>query len=190
MKKMENMGGFFVAAITPFDSEGNFNPAALHKLMDRTIGQGAAGFLIGGSSAECPLLSHKERLEGLTFAAHYEGREKTKLMASVASISTEEAKVYAKAAEALKYDAMISTVPYYYKFGMKQIAQYFVQLRNHADVPLFLYNFPGTTGIELDIDNEYIKGILTDGTIAGIKQPSLNLYQMERIKNLNDQLVI
>ena len=136
------------------------------------------------------MLSYRERLDGLMFAAHYEGREKTKLMASVASISTDEAMEYAKAAEALKYDAMISTVPYYYKFGMKQIAQYFVKLRNHADVPLFLYNFPGNTGIELDIDNEYIKGILTDGTIAGIKQTSLNLYQMERIKNLNDELVI
>ena len=180
MKKMENMGGFFVAAVTPFDAQGQFNPAALHKLMDRTIDQGAAGFLIGGSSAECPLLSHRERLDGLMFAAHYEGREKTKLMASVASISTDEAMEYAKAAEALKYDAMISTVPYYYKFGMKQIAEYFVKIRNHADVPLFL----------LDLDNDYIKGILTDGTVAGVKQTSLNLYQMERMKNLNDQLVI
>ena len=25
MKKMENMGGFFVAAITPFDENGKFN---------------------------------------------------------------------------------------------------------------------------------------------------------------------
>ena len=190
MKKMENMSGFFVAAITPFDSEGKFNPAMLHKLMDRTIEQGAAGFLVGGSSAECPLLSHKERIDGLMAAAHYEGRDKTKLMASVASISTDEALEFAKAAEALKYDAMISTVPYYYKFGMKQIAEYFVKLRNHADVPLFLYNFPGNTSIELDIDNEYIKGILTDGTIAGVKQTSLNLYQMERMKNLNDQLLV
>ena len=190
MKKMENMGGFFVAAITPFDGEGKFNPDALHKLMDRTIEQGAAGFLIGGSSAECPLLSHRERLDGLMFAAHYESREKTKLMASVASISTEEAKEYAKAAEALKYDAMISTVPYYFKFGMKQIAQYFVDLRRHADVPLFLYNFPGNTGIEIDIDHPDIRAILTDGTIAGIKQTSLNLYQMERIHHLNPELVI
>ena len=190
MKKMENMGGFFVAAITPFDADGKFNPQALHALMDKTIDQGAAGFLIGGSSAECPLLSHKERIDGLMAAANYAGREKTKLMASVASISTDEALEFAKAAETLKYDAMISTVPYYYKFGMKQIAEYFVKLRAHADVPLFLYNFPGNTGIEIDIDNEYIKGILTDGTIAGIKQTSLNLYQMERIKNLNDQLVI
>lgn len=190
MQKMENMGGFFVAAITPFDGQGRFSAKALHALMDRTIDQGAAGFLIGGSSAECPLISHEERMDGLAAAAAYAGREKTKLMASVASINTQEAVQFAKAAEALKYDAMISTVPYYYKFGMKQIAEYFVTLKNAADVPLFLYNFPGNTGIEIDIDNEYIKGILTDGTIAGIKQTSLNLYQMERIKNLNPELVI
>ena len=190
MKKMENMSGFLVAAITPFDANGQFSAGALHALMDRTIAQGAAGFLIGGSSAECPLLTHRERIDGLMAAAHYDGREKTRLMASVASISTDEAMEYAKAAETLKYDAMISTVPYYYKFGMKQIAEYFVKLRNHADVPLFLYNFPGNTGVEIDIDNPYIRGILTDGTIAGVKQTSLNLSQMERMRAMNPELVI
>lgn len=190
MQKMQNMGGFFVAAITPFDAEGRFNPKALHALMDRTIAQGAAGFLIGGSSAECPLLTHRERIDGLMAAAHYEGRAGTKLIASVASVSTGEALEYAKAAETLKYDAMISTAPYYYKFGMKQIAAYFVKLRSHADLPLFLYNFPGNTGVEIDIGDPYIRGMLTDGTIAGVKQTSLNLYQMERMKALNDRLVI
>ena len=190
MRKMENMGGFFVAAITPFDAEDRFSAPTLHKLMDKTIAEGAAGFLVGGSSAECPLLTFDERIEGLEAAAVYAEREKTKLMASVASIHTGEAVRYAKKAEELGYDAMISTVPYYYKFGMKAIADYFTELKNAADVPLFLYNFPGNTGVEIDIDNEYIKGILTDGTIAGIKQTSLNLYQMERIKNLNPELVI
>ncbi len=190
MKKMEHMGGFFVAAITPFDANGQFSAKALHALMDRTIDQGASGFLIGGSSAECPLLSHKERIDGLMAAAHYDGREQTKLMASVASISTDEAMEYAKAAETLRYDAMISTVPYYYKFGMKQIAEYFVKLRSHADLPLFLYNFPGNTGIELDIYDPDIRAMLTDGTIAGVKQTSLNLHQMERIRSLNPELVI
>ncbi len=190
MKKMENMGGFFVAAITPFDAAGKFSAPTLHKLMDKTIAEGAAGFLVGGSSAECPLLTVDERIDGLKAAAAYAGREKTRLMASVASIHTDEAVRYAKTAESLGYDAMISTVPYYYKFGMKAIAEYFTALKHAADVPLFLYNFPGNTGIEIDIDNDYIKGILTDGTIAGIKQTSLNLYQMERIKNMNPELVV
>lgn len=190
MSKMENMGGFFVAAVTPFDEAGRFSAPALHKLMDKTIAQGASGFLIGGSSAECPLLSHEERLAGLEAAASYAGRSRTKLMASVAAIATEEAVSFAKAAKALGFDAMISTVPYYYRFGMTGIAEYFHTLRDAVDLPLFLYNFPGNTGIEIDIDHPDIKAMLTDGTIAGVKQTSLNLSQMERIKNLNPDLIV
>lgn len=190
MKKMQGMGGFFVAAITPFDAQGRFNPDALHRIMDKTIAQGASGFLIGGSSAECPLLSHQERMEGLEAAAAYAHRKDTKLIASVAALSTDEAVEYARAAERLGYDAMISTVPYYYKFGMKNIARYFRTLAGAADVPLMLYNFPGNTGVELDIYDADIRTMLTDGTIAGVKQTSLNLHQMERIRSLNPELVI
>ena len=53
MKKMQDMGGFFVAAVTPYDEQGRFSAPALHKLMDKTIAEGAKGFLIGGSSARC-----------------------------------------------------------------------------------------------------------------------------------------
>lgn len=190
MKKMQDMGGFFVAALTPYDGQGRFNAAALHAIMDKTIAQGASGFLIGGSSAECPLLSHEEREAGLVAASEYAGRAGTKLMASVAAISTEEAVAYAKVAGQLRYDAMISTVPYYYKFGMKNIARYMRTLREAVDLPLFLYNFPGNTGVEIDIADPDIRAILTDGTIAGVKQTSLNLHQMERIKSLNPELVI
>ena len=190
LKKMQDMGGFFVAAITPYDAQGRFNPAALHALMDRTIAQGAAGFLIGGSSAECPLLSREERLQALGAASAYAGRGKMKLIASVAAISTEEAVSYARLAKVLGYDAMISTAPYYYKFGMKQVAAYFSALRAAVDLPLFLYNFPGNTGVELDLSDAHIRGILTDGTIAGVKQTSLNLYQMERMRALNPELVL
>lgn len=190
MEKMQNMGGFFVAAITPFDAQGRFSAGALHRIMDRTIAQGASGFLIGGSSAECPLLTHEEREQGLAAAAQYAGRAGTKLIASVAAMSTQEAIAYAKRAESLRYDAMISTVPYYYRFGMKNIARYMRALREAADLPLLLYNFPGNTGVELDIADPDIREMLTDGTISGVKQTSLNLYQMERIKSLNPALVV
>ena len=190
MKKMQGMSGFLVAAITPLDENGNLNVPVLHQLMDKNIAEGTTGFLIGGSSAECPMLSREERMEGLRAAAAYPNRKATKLMASVSSISTDEAILYAKEAEKLGYDCLISTVPYYYKFGMKGIADYFRAIREAVDLPLFLYNFPGNTGIELDIYHPEIKAILTDGTIAGVKQTSLNLSQMERMRSMNPDLVI
>ena len=53
MKKMQDMGGFFVAAVTPYDEQGRFSAPALHKLMDKTIAEGAKGFLIAAPSARC-----------------------------------------------------------------------------------------------------------------------------------------
>lgn len=190
MDKMQGMGGFFVAAVTPFDAQGRFNAEALHAIMARTIAQGASGFLIGGSSAECPLLSREEREQGLEAAASFSGRGGTKLIASVSAVSTQEAIAYAKLAKKLGYDAMISTAPYYYKFGMKAVAGYYSALREAVDLPLFLYNFPGNTGVELDLAADAVRAILTDGTIAGVKQTSLNLYQMERFLDLNPGLVV
>ena len=190
MKKMQGMSGFLVAAITPLTEEGKLTVPVLHQLMDKNIAEGATGFLIGGSSAECPMRCREERREGLRAAAAYPNRKNTKLMASVSAISTEEAILYAKEAEALGYDCMISTVPFYYKFGMKGFADYFRAIHEAVDLPLFLYNFPGNTGIELDIYHPEIKAILTDGTIAGVKQTSLNLSQMERMRSMNPELVI
>lgn len=70
---------------------------------------------------------------GAEAAAKYQDRAKTKLIASVAAISTDEAVEYAKTAKELGYDAMISTVPYYYKFGMKAISEYYNTLRETVD---------------------------------------------------------
>ncbi len=188
---MDNkLNGFWVAAVTPFDADNHFQPAMMHKLMDKTIAEGASGFLIGGSSAECPMLTHAERVEGLEAAASYAHRADTKLMGSVAAMSTCEAVEYAKTAEKLGYDAMISTVPYYYKFSMKQIADYMRALRSAADLPLYLYNFPGNTGVELNLNDPDIRAILKDGTLAGVKQTSLNLHQIERFKAINPELTV
>ena len=110
-------------------------------------------------------------------------------MASVAAISTDEAIEYAKTAKALGYDAMISTVPYYYKFGMKAISAYYGDCARPSICRCSSTTFRATPA-ELDIADDHIRGILTDGTIAGVKQTSLNLYQMERIHDLNPELVI
>ena len=190
MEKLRDMGGFFVAAVTPYDEAGRFSPERLHRLMARTASQGARGFLIGGSSAECPLLTREEREAALRAAAAFPGRAGVKLLASVSAVSTQEAADYARLARALGYDAMISTAPYYYKFGAANIRRYFSALREAADLPLFLYNFPGNTGVTFDVRDPDTRAMLTDGTLAGVKQTSLDLYQLERMRALNPALVL
>ena len=82
MEKMKGMGGFFTAALTPMDAEGRVSPETLLRLMDRNLNEGAAGFLIGGSSAEAPLLSHEEKECLLRAAAAHPRRKEMKLIGS------------------------------------------------------------------------------------------------------------
>lgn len=190
MKKLSGMSGFWPASVTPYDANGKVAPNTLIRLMDRNLSEGATGFLIGGSSAECALLSREEKELLLRTAAGHPRRNEMKLIGACSSVSQQEAVEFAKLCASLGYDATITTAPYYYKFGMKSLASYLSAIREAVDIPLFFYNFPGNTGVEIDITNPDIRRVLTDGTISGIKHTSLNLSQMERFRDMNPELLI
>ena len=190
MEKLKGMSGFFAASVTPYDQEGNVNPETLVRLMSRNLDEGASGFLIGGSSAEAPLLTKEEKITLLQAAAAHPRRSEMKLIGACSAISLKEAKEFAGLCANLGYDATITTAPYYYKFGMKGIAGYLRAIRESADIPLFFYNFPGNTGVEIDLGHPDIKAVLTDGTLSGVKQTSLNLHQIERMLDMNPELSV
>ena len=190
MEKMKGMEGFFTACVTPYDAQGEVNPHALTQLMSRNLDEGAAGFLVGGSSGEAPLLTKEEKIRMLETAAAHPRRAEMKLIGACSAFSLMEATEFARLCRDLGYDATITTAPYYYKFGMKGIAGFLRSIRESVDLPLFFYNFPGNTGVEIDLNDPSIKGVLTDGTLAGVKQTSLNLHQIERMLDLNPALSV
>ena len=53
MKTKQELAGIYVASITAYDQAGKIDAAALQKLMQRNVEEGAAGFFVGGSSGEC-----------------------------------------------------------------------------------------------------------------------------------------
>ncbi|MBU3113944.1 N-acetylneuraminate lyase [Clostridium lacusfryxellense] len=181
-----DMKGIFAASVTPFDKENRINDKALLTLMERNINEGVTGFFIGGSSAECFLLSSEERMRLFEIAA--ENKNKTKLIAHVGAISTAEAIKYGQKSKSLGYNAIAATAPFYYKFSPKEIARYYYDIYESIGMPIILYNFPGNTGVEFDLKNEDIKELFKSPAIAGVKHTTLNLYQLERIKNLKNSL--
>ena len=180
------MKGFFIATVSPFTSQNRLNRDALAQLIDRTIGQGASGMLVAGSSGECFMLSPEERIQSFEAATAF--RDRASLMANVSAIGTDEAIMYGERAQELGFHSLVATAPFYYKFSMQAIADFFRDIRRAVDLPLFLYNFPVNTGVDIDIEHPAIREILTDGTVYGLKQTSLNAAQMERIGNLNPEL--
>lgn len=187
MKTKEQLGGIYSASITAYDPSGRVDGAALQRVMTRNLEEGAAGFFVGGSSGECFLLTEAERVEVFEAAAAFRG--KTNLIAHVGAISTAEAVRYAKAAMSMGFDFTAATAPFYYGFSPREICRYYYDIAEASGAPVLIYNFPGNTHKEIDTANaDYIQ-LLRSGAILGVKQTNYNLFQMERILNLNPDLI-
>jgi N-acetylneuraminate lyase len=182
------MDGIYSASVTPFSHDGKFNPAALETLIRRNIAEGASGFFIGGSSAECFLLGEQERIAVFETACGFQAE--TDIIAHVGAVSTDESIRYAKAAKKFGAKYIAATPPFYYSFTNAQMAQYYYEISKQSDMPVMIYNFPANTGKVFDLNSQEIKKLLCSDAVWGIKHTNLNLYQMERIRNINPRLAI
>lgn len=182
------MRRIYTASVTPFDESNQIKPGALLDLMAHNLEEGVSGFFIGGSSAECFLLSPEERIQCFEIASAF--KERTELIAHVGAIGTDEAIRYARAAKRLGFHRISATLPYYYRFSNGQVVSYYQDISRAVDMPVLIYNFPQNTGRELDLKDPQIAGLLKSEVIWGIKHTHLNVYQMERIKNFNPRLKV
>lgn len=187
MKTREQLGGLYTATVTAYDAAGHVDAAALQRVMRRNLDEGAAGFFVGGSSGECFLLTEAERIEVLAAAAVFAGQ--TNLLAHVGAIGTDEAVRYAKAAMGMGYDFVAATAPFYYGFSAREIARYYYDIAEAAGAPVLIYNFPGNTHKSFNVADPDTVALLRSGAILGVKQTNYDLYQMERILNLNPGLI-
>ena len=181
-------GGVIPASITPFDDRENIDINAMLTLLHWNLQQGVEGFFIGGSSAECFLLTPTERIE--LFAAAAQVREHAYLIAHVGDISTRQAECYAREAGRLGFDALAATPPFYYGFDSAQVCSYYYDLAQAAGKPVLIYNFPGNTVKHLNLADENYVRLLRSGAILGVKHTDQEVYQLERIKHVNPDLIV
>ena len=188
MAKPERLTGVVPASVTPFRPDESVDTQALIRLMEWNMTQGADTFFIGGSSAECFLLSPSERMQIFEAAAQLSDR--AYLVAHVGAISVKEAEEYARGAVSLGFDAIAATPPFYYGFGAQEISDYYEAIAQAAGKPVMIYNFPGNTGKPFDLDNPVTRRLFQSEYIFGVKHTNQVVYQLERIKNLNPSLTV
>lgn len=184
---MKTWNGIFPALVTPFRSDGSINENSLRLLIRRLSKQGVAGFYVGGSTAECFLLTAKERLRLLEIAAEEVGNSLL-LIFHTGSISTSEACSLARAAASIGADAVSSIPPFYYPFTKEELTAHYEAIMDSAVLPMILYNFPAFSGVTLK--DEDIQHIAARGNVAGVKFTSGDFFSMERLHTSNPSLII
>lgn len=184
---MKTWNGIFPALLTPFHSDGSINENSLRLLIRRLSKQGVSGFYIGGSTAECFLLTAKERLRLLEIAAEEAG-DSLVLIFHAGSISTSEACSLARSAASLGADGISAIAPFYYPFTKAELSAHYQSVMEASPLPMILYNFPSFSGVTLTAED--IQHIAANGHVAGVKFTSGDFFSMERIHAANPGLTI
>ncbi len=174
------MNGIFTALLTPFNKDYSINEESLKKLVEFNISQGVNGFYVGGSTGEGMLMSNEERKRVFRIVKEAAG-DRVDLIAHVGTTCTDGAVDMAKQAKALGYNAISAVAPFYYSHSLEAVKNYYYDIANEADMPMLIYNFPGSNGVNFtaDLAAEIFKA---NSHFIGIKHTSLDLFMVRQFK--------
>jgi 4-hydroxy-tetrahydrodipicolinate synthase len=166
--------GSITALVTPF-SEGKIDEAALRSLIEWQISEGSSGLVPCGTTGESPTLSHAEHKQVVEIViATAKGR--VPIIAGAGSNSTEEAIDFVRHAQEAGADGLLIVSPYYNKPTQEGIYQHFRAIDNEASLPIIVYNIPGRSVIDIQVDT--LSRIFNDcRNVLGVKDATGNLLR-------------
>jgi 4-hydroxy-tetrahydrodipicolinate synthase len=139
--------GVSVAVVTPFRN-GAVDETAFRALVDRLLGMGVDGVVVGGSTGEAATLSRDERRR-IVSAAVAEANGRGFVVAGTGTNDTAQSIELSKDAKAAGVDGIMVVTPYYNKPSPAGLEAHFRAISAAAGLPILAYNVPGRTGYNL-----------------------------------------
>ena len=171
--------GLGIALITPFKDDESVDYDALGRLLDYQLQNGIDYLVVLGTTAETPTLSEDEKKSIIQFVQN-------KVKGSVPIVLGLGGNCTRAIVEKLKnddftgIDAILSVVPYYNKPSQEGIYQHYKAIAEASPVPIIMYNIPGRTGVNMQVDTTIRLAREFDKIIA-IKEASGNMDQINDI---------
>lgn len=141
--------GSFTALITPFRN-GKVDDDAFTRLVEWQIEEGTHGLVPVGTTGECPTLSHEEHKHVVELCIKA-ARKRVPVIAGAGSNSTAEAIDFTRHAKKAGADAVLHVTGYYNKPTQEGIYQHFKAISDAVDIPIFVYNVPPRTIVDVSV---------------------------------------
>ena len=159
--------GLSAFPITPSDAQGRVDTDNMARLTDRLVQAKAGSIGVLGSTGTYAYLAQSERARAVTAAAEAKGD--TPLIAGVSALSTREAVSLAKDAQNAGADALLLAPMSYTALTQDEVFTHFETVAVATDLPLVIYNNPGTTHFAFGLPLlERLAGL---PTIRAVKMP-------------------
>ena len=119
-------------------------------LVEHLVSGGVHGIFILGTTGESTSLSYKTR-EQLIVESCKAVNGRVPVFVGITDTSIEESVHLALIAKNAGAAAVVAAPPYYYGLGQEELYKYYWSLADQASLPLFLYNMPSHTKINIDV---------------------------------------
>lgn len=180
--------GIVPAFYTCYEEDGSISESRNRALVRHLKNSGVQGLYVGGSSGECIYLSVSERKKLLEIVCDEAGSELF-IIAHVACNNTQDSMELASHAESLGVSAIAAIPPIYFHLPEKSIAAYWNDISSAApNTDFFIYNIPQLAGVSLT--PSLYREMLQNPKVAGIKNSSMPVMDIERFKNIATDKVI
>ena len=171
--------GMGVALITPFKEDGSVDYAALMRLVDYLIQNGADFLCVLGTTAETPTLTTDEKNTIKKMVVErVNGR--IPILLGCGGNNTQAIIDSLKNDDFTGVDAILSVVPYYNKPSQEGIYQHYKAIATATELPIVLYNVPGRTGVNMTAETT-LRIARDFPNVIAIKEASGNITQMDDI---------
>jgi 4-hydroxy-tetrahydrodipicolinate synthase len=175
---LTNWRGCGTALITPFDDKGRIDFGALERLVDWQITEGIDFLVPCGTTGESATLSGTER-KAVTAAVVKAANGRVPIIAGAGGNHTAKAVFWARDAAAAGADGILSVSPMYNKPTTEGLFRHFSAIAEATELPMLVYNVPGRTGSDLDVDT--ILRLSEIPRVVGLKEASPNFGKIARL---------
>lgn len=168
--------------VTPMDADGeNVRIDAFRQVIRHMINGGVHGLGILGSTGEYAYLTDRERklvIETSVEEAHGD----VAVVAGVSAVTTRAALENIKQSRDMGVDAIFLGVPTYFPLTRDELLRHLETLVTATDLPVCLYNNPGTS--KIDITPDIVEHLSKLQRVQAIKEDSGNIDRVNTLSSM------
>jgi 4-hydroxy-tetrahydrodipicolinate synthase len=171
--------GIIPPMVTPLLSDNlSLDLDGVKHLIEHLVSGGVHGIFILGTTGESTSLSYKTR-EQLIVESCKAVNGRVPVFVGITDTSIEESVHLALIAEKAGAAAVVAAPPYYYGLGQEELYKYYWSLADQVNLPLFLYNMPSHT--KINIDTKTVVRLAEHQNIVGLKDSSANAVYFQSL---------
>jgi 4-hydroxy-tetrahydrodipicolinate synthase len=142
-------GTVLTAMVTPFDSSGALDVAAVGELAERLVADGSDGILVNGTTGESPTTTDAEKNAIVRAVVEAVGDRAT-VVTGVGTYDTAHSIELARQAEAAGAHGALIVSPYYSRPQQAGLLAHFRAVADASGLPVMLYDIPPRAVVQIE----------------------------------------